>query len=57
MGSEMCIRDRFTTGNVKAVLYSGIFMALVAIWAWRYPGSVEEHTRRVEAGERVAWLK
>ena len=47
----------FTTGNVKAVLYSGIFMALVAIWAWRYPGSVEEHTRRVEAGERVAWLK
>ena len=47
----------FTTGNVKAVLYSGIFMALVAIWAWRYPGSVEEHTRRVEAGERVAWLR
>ena len=47
----------FTTGNVKAVLYSGIFMALVAIWAWRYPGSVEEHTRRVEAGERIAWLK
>jgi uncharacterized membrane protein YbaN (DUF454 family) len=45
------------TGNAKAVLYSGTFMAGVAVWAWRYPGSVEEHTRRVEAGERVAWLR
>ena len=24
----------FATGNIKAVLYSGTFMALVAIWAW-----------------------
>ena len=47
----------FSTGNAKAVLYSGVFMAGVAVWAWRYPGSVEEHTRRVEAGERVAWLR
>ena len=45
------------TGNAKAVIYSGTFMAGVAVWAWRYPGSVEEHTRRVEAGERVAWLR
>jgi len=45
------------TGNMKAVVYSGAFMAGVAVWAWRYPGSVEEHARRVEAGERVAWLK
>ena len=47
----------FTTGNIKAVLYSGIFMALVAIWAWRYPGSVNEYNRRVESKERIAWLK
>jgi len=47
----------FTTGNANAVIYSGTFMAGVAVWAWRYPGSVEEHTRRLEAGERVAWLK
>ena len=47
----------FTTGNVKAVLYSGIFMALVAIWAWRYPGSLKEYNRRVENKERIAWLK
>tara|TARA_B100001057_G_scaffold131459_1_gene130719 strand:- start:892 stop:1305 length:414 start_codon:yes stop_codon:yes gene_type:complete len=47
----------FGTGNANAVMYSGLFMAGVAVWAWRYPGSVEEHTRRVEAGERVAWLR
>ena len=46
----------FTTGNVKAVLYSGIFMALVAIWAWRYPGSLTEYNRRVKSKERIAWL-
>jgi len=45
------------TGNMKAVVYSGAFMAGVAVWAWRYPGSVEEHARRGEAGERVVWLK
>ncbi len=47
----------FATGNIKAILWSGGAMALVAIWAWRYPGSVEEHKRRVDAGEKVAWLK
>ncbi len=47
----------FSTGNIKAVLWSGGFMALVAIWAWRYPGSVEEQKRRKKAGEKIAWLK
>ena len=47
----------FSTGNIKAVVWSGGFMALVAIWAWRYPGSVEEQERRVAAGKKIAWLK
>ena len=47
----------FATGNIKAVLWSGGFMVLVGIWAWRYLGSVEEHQRRIDAGEKVAWLK
>ena len=47
----------FTTYNLNAVLWSGGFMALVAIWAWRYPGSVEEQERRVKAGEKIAWIK
>ena len=36
----------FTTYNLNAVLWSGGFMALVAVWAWRYPGSEEEWTKR-----------
>lgn len=47
----------FTTENLKAVMWSGGFMALVAVWAWRYPSSVEEYQRRKEAGKRIAWLK
>lgn len=47
----------FSTGNIKAVLWSGGCMLLVAGWAWRYPGSVAEQERRIAAGEKVAWLK
>jgi len=45
-----------TTGNLTAVAWSGSFMALVAIWAWRYPGSVQEQERRLREGKRVAWI-
>lgn len=47
----------FTTGNIKALVWSGSFMALVAIWAWRYPGSVAEQERRVAQGKRIAWVR
>ena len=47
----------FSTENIKAVRWSGGFMALVALWAWRYPGSVEEQERRVKEGKRIAWIK
>jgi len=46
-----------STGNVAAIIGSGSFMISVAIWGWRYPGSVEEYDRRVSEGKRVAWLK
>ena len=29
----------------------------IAIWAWRFPGSEAEHTKRVKLGKRIAWLK
>jgi len=56
MASTLIITYYFTA-NLNAILWSGGFMVLVAIWAWGYPGSVEEHTRRVKEGKRVAWLK
>ncbi len=46
-----------TTYNVKAVIYSGISMLLVAIWAWRFPGSVEEYQYRKDNNKRIGWLK
>jgi uncharacterized membrane protein YbaN (DUF454 family) len=42
---------------VKGVIYSGVLMALVAVWAWRYPSTVEEYQRRRDNGEKIAWLK
>ena len=47
----------FTTGNIMAVAWSGGFMALVAIWAWRYPSTVAEHKKRTILGKRIGWLK
>jgi len=36
----------FTTYNLTAVLWSGGFMAAVAVWAWQYPGSEEAFRAR-----------
>lgn len=46
-----------TTGNIMAVVYSGSFMLLVAIWAWRYPSSIEEYNYRKQNGKKIAWIK
>ncbi len=47
------------TGGVKpiGIISTAVFMALVAIWACRYPNSVEEHDRRKAEGRRIGWLK
>jgi uncharacterized membrane protein YbaN (DUF454 family) len=42
---------------IKGVIYSGLMMLLVAIWAWRYPSSVEEWQRRKDNNEKIGWLK
>jgi len=46
-----------TTGNIKAVMYSGCFMVFGAVWGWRYPGSPEEYQRRVANNEKIGWIK
>ena len=47
------------TGGVKpiGIISTAIFMALVAVWACRYPNSVEEHDRRKAEGRKIGWLK
>lgn len=38
------------------IISTTIFMAGVAVWAWRYPGSVAEYDRRIAEGKKVGWL-
>ena len=54
MSSSLIIMS-FTV-PVRGVVYTGIFMLCVAIWAWRWPGSVEEHDRRIAEGRKIGWF-
>jgi len=47
----------FSTGNIKATLWSAGFMALVAIWAWRSPNTVEEHAKRTKLSKKIGWIR
>ena len=46
----------FTTHNWKLVLTVGVVMALVAVWALKYPGSVEEYNDRKAKGLKIGWF-
>ena len=47
------------TSGVKpvGVVSTAVMMMAVAVWAWRFPGSVQEHDRRIISGEKIGWLK
>ena len=47
----------FFTAPAKATIYSSVFMFLVAVWAWRYPDSIQEHDRRMRNKEKIGWLR
>jgi uncharacterized protein len=57
MMSSSLIIMYFTGVKLIGILSTACFMALVAVWAWRFPGSVEEHQRRVDTGARIGWFK
>jgi len=54
MSSSLIIMS-FTV-PVRGVVYTGIFMFVVAVWAWRFPGSVEEHDNRIAEGKKIGWF-
>ena len=54
MSSSLIIMS-FTV-PVKGVVYTGIFMLFVAVWAWRFPGSIEEHDKRIAEGRKIGWF-
>lgn len=35
---------------------TAVFMACVAVWAWRYPSSVAEYDQRIKQGRKVGWF-
>ena len=47
----------FTTGNFWLCAGVAGLMAVGAVWAWRYPGSVAEYELRLAAGDKIGWLK
>ena len=46
----------FTGVKPIGIISTACFMALIAIWAWRYPSSVAEHNKRIEEGRKVGWF-
>ena len=40
----------------RGILYTAAFMFLVAIWAWRWPGSVQEYEKRIAEGKKIGWF-
>jgi len=44
------------TVPIKGVVYTGIFMFFVAVWAWRFPGSIEAYDKRIADGKKVGWF-
>ena len=56
MSTSLCIM-LFTGVKPIGIISTAIFMACVAVWPWRFPGSVEEHQRRKTNNKRIGWLK
>lgn len=42
---------------IKVPIYASITFLIIIIWAFRYPGSVEEYDRRVREGKKIGWIK
>lgn len=46
------------TGGVATIgiVSTAVVMVLVAVWAWRFPGSVEAYDKRVAEGKTIGWF-
>jgi uncharacterized membrane protein YbaN (DUF454 family) len=56
MMSSSLIIMWFTGVKPIGILSTAVFMAIVAVWAWRFPGSVEEHDKRIAEGRKIGWF-
>lgn len=47
----------FATGvPSRGIVYTGIFMLLVAVWAWRFPNTIKEYDHRIASGRKIGWF-
>ncbi len=45
----------FTLSFKILIIVAGCFL-IILIWAFRYPGSVEEYDKRMKEGKKIGWL-
>jgi len=59
MVGVMCLSliSMYFTVPLRVVGYAAITFVLIIIWAFRYPGSVEEYDKRVKEGKKIGWFK
>lgn len=59
MVGVMCLSliSMFFTLPLRIVGYAGFSFLLICIWAFRYPGSVEEYNKRIKEGKKIGWFK
>lgn len=46
----------FTGVKPIGILSTGIFMMFIAVWAWRFPGSIAEYDLRIAQGRKIGWF-
>jgi uncharacterized membrane protein YbaN (DUF454 family) len=56
MMSSSLVIMYFTGVKPIGIISTAIFMGLVAIWAWRFPGSVAAYDQRIAEGKKVGWF-
>jgi hypothetical protein len=59
MVGVMCLSliSMLFTLPLRIVGYASFTFLLICIWAFRYPGSVEEYDKRVKEGKKIGWFK
>ena len=59
MVGVMCLSliSMFFTLPLRIVGYAAFTFLLICIWAFRYPGSVEEYNKRIKEGKKIGWFK
>jgi len=46
----------YFTLSLKILIIVAACFLIILIWAFRYPGSVEEYDKRMKEGKKIGWL-